>query len=213
MRVAICNEISSCHRNQDIINALEGFDLEIFNIGMKDPSREPALTYIHTGFLSALLLNLNKVDFVIGGCGTGIGYMNSVLQYPGVVCGHILNPLDAWLFSEINQGNCVSLALNQGYGWAADKNLRYIFEQMFGKGHGLGYPADRAESQAASRKTINDISAMVHLPFAKIVEILPSEILNTVLNFPGVKEMIDSHSNNEKELKDSIVKQLMQLGR
>ncbi len=74
--------------------------------------------------MSALLLNLKAVDFVVGGCGTGLGYLNAVMQYPGVFCGHLLTPLDAFLFARINAGNCVSLALNQGYGWAGDVNLR-----------------------------------------------------------------------------------------
>ncbi len=42
------------------------------------------------------------------------------MQYPGVSCGLIADPLDAWLFSMINAGNCISLALNKGYGWAGE---------------------------------------------------------------------------------------------
>ena len=53
------------------------------------------------------------------------------MQYPGVFCGHIMTPLDAWLFRQINGGNCISLALNQGYGWAADVNLKFIFDRFF----------------------------------------------------------------------------------
>jgi ribose 5-phosphate isomerase RpiB len=44
--------------------------------------------------MTAILLNLKRVDFVVGGCGTGQGYLNSAMQYPGVFCGHILNDLD-----------------------------------------------------------------------------------------------------------------------
>ena len=59
---------------------------------MKKSGEKPELQYIHTGFLSALLVKLKKVDLVVGGCGTGIGYMNSVMQYPGVFCGLIQIP-------------------------------------------------------------------------------------------------------------------------
>lgn len=55
---------------------------------------KPELSYRHTGLMTAILLNLKRVDFVVGGCGTGQGYLNSAMQYPGVFCGHILNDLD-----------------------------------------------------------------------------------------------------------------------
>lgn len=43
-------------------------------------------------------------------------------------CGLIQSPLDAWLFGQINGGNCISLALNFGYGWATDINLWFVFD-------------------------------------------------------------------------------------
>jgi len=126
MKIAVINETSAGDKNKDIIAALDAFDHEIFNVGMRKTGGDPELAYIDTGLLGALLLNTKRVDFVIGGCGTGQGFLNSVMQYPGVFCGHILNPLDAWLFVQINGGNCISLALNQGYGWAGDVNLKFI---------------------------------------------------------------------------------------
>ena len=110
---------------------------------MRKNGEKPELQYTHTGLLSALLLNLGRVDLVVGGCGTGQGFLASASQYPGVFCGHILTPLDAWLFAEINNGNCLSLALNQGYGWASDVNLRMIFDQYFSVEPGCGYPPHR----------------------------------------------------------------------
>jgi len=114
MKIAVINEISAADRNADILKALEGRGHEVLNLGNTKSGEQPELLYIHTGLMSALLLQLKAVDFVIGGCGTGLGYLNSVMQYPGVFCGHLLSPLDAWLFARINAGNCVSLALNQG---------------------------------------------------------------------------------------------------
>ena len=62
------------------------------------------LTYIHTGLIAAAMLNIGAADMVVGGCGTGQGFMNSVMQYPNVVCGLILNPLDAFLFFADQRG-------------------------------------------------------------------------------------------------------------
>ena len=153
MKIAVINEISAAARNADILRALEGRGHEVLNLGNTSAEDTLQLQYIHTGLMSALLLHLKAVDFVVGGCGTGLGYLNSVLQYPGVVCGHILSPLDAWLFSRINDGNCVSLALNQGYGWAGEINLKMIFDELFTTERGAGFPAHRAEPQRKSRET------------------------------------------------------------
>jgi ribose 5-phosphate isomerase RpiB len=97
MRIAVLNEISAAEKNKDILDALSGRGHELINAGMKNKDDKPELLYTHTGFLSALLLNTGLADFVVGGCGTGQGYLNSVMQYPGVFCGHIQSPLDAWL--------------------------------------------------------------------------------------------------------------------
>jgi ribose 5-phosphate isomerase RpiB len=128
MRIAVINETSAADRNADILAALQGRGHEVINAGMRKNFEPPELQYIQTGLMTALLLNTGRVDLVVGGCGTGQGFMMSASQYPGVLCGHILTPLDAWLFAQINNGNCISLALNQGYGWAGDVNLRHIFD-------------------------------------------------------------------------------------
>ena len=191
MKIAIVLETVTCERGEEIKAALDGRDFEIFNVGMKSKENKPELTYINTGLLGAILLNLNCVDFVIGGCGTGQGFFNSILQYPNVFCGHILTPLDAWLFSRINAGNCISLALTQGYGWASEINLKYIMDQLFNEKFGLGYPESRKETQGFSRKLLHGISEKTHYPFYEIISKIDDDVLNPLLKFPGVMEMLD----------------------
>jgi ribose 5-phosphate isomerase RpiB len=181
MKVAVLNEVSACSKNPDIMEALKGFDLEVYNLGMKDPQQQPQLNYIHTGLMAAVLLNSGAVDFVIGGCGTGQGFFNSVMQYPNIFCGLIAEPSDAFLFSQINDGNCISLPLLKGYGWAGELNLRYIFEKLFSGEKGKGYPQSRSESQRNSRCLLKKISAVSHLSMEKIIFGIPEEIIKTVV--------------------------------
>jgi ribose 5-phosphate isomerase RpiB len=204
MKIAIINETSAADRNADILAALDGRGHEIFNVGMKKSGEKPELQYIHTGFLSALLLNLKKVDLVVGGCGTGIGYMNSVMQYPGVFCGLLLQPLDAWLFAQINAGNCISLALNQGYGWASVVNLSFIFDQFFNVEHGKGYPETRREPQAKSREILKEISRATHKNMTEIIGDLPEDILIPALTYPGILELVDIDNIENLKLKNAI---------
>jgi ribose 5-phosphate isomerase RpiB len=201
MRIAVINETSAADRNADILEALEGRGHTIINAGMTKTGAKPELTYIHTGLIAAILLHLDRVDFVVGGCGTGQGFLNSAMQYPGVFCGHILDALDAWLFTQINGGNCISLALNQGYGWAADVNLKFIFDRIFSVERGCGYPPHRQDSQRQSQETLATISALAHRPFADIVATLPGEVVEPVLDYPGVRELIDAASIPDPNLK------------
>ena len=188
MKIAVINEVSAMVRNPDIVAALKPTGHEIYNLGMDPTKEQPELTYIHTGLMAAIVLNNGICDMVVGGCGTGQGFLISSMQYPGVFTGLIETPLDAWLFSQINGGNCISLALNKGYGWAADINLKYIFERLFQDPHGQGYPQSRQESQRQSRNMLLQISAAVHKPFDEAVLSVPKPYLREVLEFPGFKE-------------------------
>jgi ribose 5-phosphate isomerase RpiB len=206
VKIAVVSETSAADKNRDIVAALEGRGHDILNVGMKQKGEQPELQYIHTGFLGALLLNLGRADLVVGGCGTGQGFLNSLLQYPGVCCGHVTSALDAWLFCRINGGNCISLALNQGYGWAGDVNLRLIFDQLFGGEWGSGYPPSRSQPQAASRETLAAVSRSTHKSMEEIVESLPRDVVRTVLTYPGVRHVIGLDSIGNARLKAALLR-------
>ncbi len=208
MRIAVINETSAANRNADILAALEGRGHEIINAGMTVTGAKPELSYIHTGLMTAILLQLNRVDFVVGGCGTGQGFLNSAMQYPGVFCGHILTALDAWLFMQINGGNCISLALHQGYGWAGDVNLRFIFDRLFSVERGAGYPAHRAVPQKEYRDKLTRVSGMTHRPLAEIITALPDDAVLPVLDYPGVKDLIDVNSIADPGLKEAFLQRM-----
>ncbi|MDR1061827.1 MAG: RpiB/LacA/LacB family sugar-phosphate isomerase [Clostridiales bacterium] len=191
MKIAVIIEGSTKRRNGDVAGALDGLGHEVFNLGMKNAEGEPDLTYVETGFLTALLLNLGAVDFVVGGCGTGQGYMNAVLQFPGTACGLLVDSVDAFLFSRVNAGNCVSLALNKGYGdLGGDLGLRHIFGQLFHGERGEGYPAARKEIQAGAREKLARLSLAAHRAMKDILPAMDREIVERALSFPGVLDFI-----------------------
>ena len=210
MRIAVINEFSTKNRNGDVLKALEELGYEPVNLGMKDLEGEPQLNYLETAFLSALALNLKAVDFVVGGCGTGQGYMNALLQYPGTFCGLLTDPTDAFLYSRINAGNCVSLPLNKGYGGVGgDINLKYIFEKLFNDTYGGGYPETRKEFQADLRKILNNLSLNAHKSMEEIVDTMDETILKKALLFPGIRDMIEEAPESilKKTIKEWYEKQ------
>lgn len=204
MKIAVINEISSCDKNIDIINSLKNINHEVINIGMKKKNDIPEITYIHTGLMTAILLNTGVVDFIISGCGTGQGYLNSVMQYPGISCGYIRDSLDAWLFSQINSGNCIALVLNQGYGWAGEINLKYIFEKLFLDKPGSGYPKNRGKSQKHSRELLSVVSSITHISLADIILKLPVEIIKPVTESKTFMNLISSNDVKDIQILSSI---------
>lgn len=204
MKIAVIMEGSTKNRNSEVMKALEGMGHGIYNLGMKNAEGEPDLTYMETGLLTALLLNLGAVDFVIGGCGTGQGYMNMVLQFPGTACGLICDPVDAFLFSQVNAGNCISLSLNKGYGnLGGALNVRYILEKLFNDTYGGGYPAARKDIQINARKRLAELSAKAHRSMAEILGLLDGDTVKNALAFPGVLDFIKTAP--ESDLKNYVL--------
>ena len=162
MKIAVVTEVSTKHRNSDVMEALSEFDHTIYNVGMTGDKDGFELSYIHTSFMTAILLDINAVDFVVGGCGTGQGYAIATNMYPNIFCGLLYDPLEAWLFPQINEGKAVSIPLNKQYGWAGEYNLRFIFRALFSAPAGGGYPPERYEPQKLFRNKLKELSVATH---------------------------------------------------
>ncbi|GLT15265.1 RpiB/LacA/LacB family sugar-phosphate isomerase [Vibrio algivorus] len=165
MKIALMMENSQAGKNATILNELtsvvEPLGHTVANVGMRDEN-DHHLTYIHLGIQASILLNSKAVDFVIAGCGTGQGAMMSLNLHPGVVCGYCLDPSDAFLFNQINNGNALALAFAKNFGWAAELNARYIFEKAFMGPRGEGYPVERKEPQVRNAAILNEVKAAVY---------------------------------------------------
>lgn len=207
MKIAIINEVSSCAKNKDVVAAFSETGNEVINYGMTSPDASPTLTYIQTSLMSALVLNMGMADIVVGGCGTGQGYLNAVMKYPNICCVLITQPLDAWLAKRINAPNCISLALNQGYGWAGDINLKLIASHICENTPEKGYPPAREESQTESRKILNQISENNHKTMVEILQTLPEEIMKPVfLNSVFISETEHAAESELKRLVMTMIR-------
>lgn len=164
MKIALMNEFSQAAKNPIVLNELQAVAAEqnhtVFNVGM-DGDNDHYLTYIHLGIMASLLLNSKAVDFVVSGCGTGQGALMSLNAHPGVTCGYCIEPADAYLFAQINNGNALSLPFAKGFGWGAELNIRYMFEKAFTGVKGQGYPPERKESQVRNAGILNSVKAAV----------------------------------------------------
>ncbi|GLR08016.1 hypothetical protein COO59_07060 [Mixta theicola] len=164
MKIALMMENSQAAKNAVVLKELQqvanGLDYPVFNVGMSD-EQDHHLTYIHLGIMASILLNAKAVDFVIAGCGTGQGALMSLNIHPGVACGYCIDPADAYLFAQINNGNALALPFAKGFGWGAELNLRFIFEKAFSGEKGQGYPPERKEPQVRNAGILNQVKAAV----------------------------------------------------
>ena len=135
MKIGLINEDSQADKNAMIFDILkqeaEKKGHTVFNYGMYTEQDSHQINFTQIGILAAVLLHSHAVDFVVTGCGTGQGAMISCNAFADVVCGYVNTPLDAYLFTQVNAGNAVSLPFSQYFGWGAEINLKYVFEKLF----------------------------------------------------------------------------------
>lgn len=203
MKIGLINENSQAGKNSIIYNELKliadqkGY--EVLNFGMFDSEEESQLTYVQIGLLTSILLNAKVVDFVVTGCGTGQGAMLSCNSFPGVECGHVTNPLDAYLFAQVNGGNAIAMPFAQEFGWGGEINLRYTFEKLFSEDFGKGYPRERAIPEQRNARILKEVKQITHNDLIDILKKLDKEFLFETINRKSFEEVIKKH-NGENEI-------------
>lgn len=188
MRIALINENSQASKNAAVERALKKavapYGYEVVNYGMFDEQDE-ALTYVQNGILAAILLNSGAADYVVTGCGTGQGAMLACNAFPGVLCGHIEDPLDAYTFAQINDGNAIALPFAKGFGWGGDLNLEYIFEKLFCEPAGQGYPRERAIPEQRNKQILDQVKAVTCQDLKAILPQLDAQLVQGVIGRPS----------------------------
>ena len=186
MKIALINENSQAGKNAVIENALkkvvEPMGHTVVNYGMYTADDACQLTYVQVGILAAVLLNSGAADYVITGCGTGEGAMLACNSFPGVICGHVEDPLDAYTFAQINDGNAISIPFAKGFGWGGDLNLEYIFEKLFCEESGQGYPKERAVPEKRNKKILDQVKTITYRKLPEILKELDTELVKGALS-------------------------------
>lgn len=200
MKIALMNEFSQAGKNPIVLQQLQQVAADqghsVFNVGM-DGDNDHYLTYIHLGIMASLLLNSKAVDFVVSGCGTGQGAMMSLNAHPGVFCGYCIEPTDAYLFAQVNNGNALALPFAKGFGWGAELNIRTIFEKAFTGVRGQGYPAERRESQVRNAGILTQVKVATAKSYLDGLRALDPELVKTAVSGERFQACIFEHSQDE----------------
>ncbi len=203
MRIALINENSQAAKNAVIYNSLKkvadekGYTVD--NYGMYAAEDAAQLTYVQNGILAAVLLNSGAADFVVTGCGTGEGAMLALNSFPGVICGHVEDALDAFTFAQINDGNAVALPFALKFGWGGDLNLIYIFEKLFSQPFGGGYPPERREPEQRNKKILDEVRKhTLRQDLVEVLKELDPELVKGAFQGEHFKELFFANCKDEK---------------
>lgn len=211
MKIALINENSQATKNSLVFETLkkvvEPMGHEVFNYGMYSAEDANSLTYVQAGLLAAILINSGAADYVVTGCGTGEGAMLAANSFPNVLCGHIVDPSDAYMFAQINDGNAIALPFAKGFGWGAELNLSYIFEKLFEGESGQGYPKERVIPEQRNKKILDEVKKVTHVDMVTILKNIDQELLKGAIAGPKFSEYFFTNCKSEEIA--TIIKELL----
>lgn len=201
MKIALINENSQASKNELIYKTLNAvaskYGHTVDNYGMLNAD-DKTLTYVQNGLLAAILLNSGAADFVVTGCGTGSGAMLACNSFPRVLCGLIVDPSDAYMFAQINDGNCAAFPFAKGFGWGAELNLEYCFEKLFNGPRGQGYPKERVEPEQRNKRILDGVKEITHTPMIDILKRIDQNFLKETINRPSFKTYFFANAKDEE---------------
>ena len=124
--------------------------------------------------------------------------MLALNSFPGVICGHVADPLDAYTFAHINDGNAVSLPFALNFGWGGELTLQYIFEKLFGFGHGQGYPKERVEPEMRNKRILDEVRAKTMRPLIDALKDIDQELLKGAIAGEKFQELFFANCKDEE---------------
>ncbi len=199
MRIAVIQASSQVAKNELIYSAVKKYaaEAEVINFGCFG-NEEQKYSYIEISILIGILLSCKAVDLVVTGCSSGQGMMLACNNMPGVLCGYIPTPVDAYLFAQINDGNAVSLPLGEEYTWAGEENLDKTIARLFSEPFGQGYPKSEAERKLADTRLLKSIRNSSQVKMTELLKTLEKPLLDKVLSKKDVVEYVLENGRDEE---------------
>lgn len=197
MKIAIIQASSQADKNRLLYDAVKSSDVndEIIDFGCFE-DEAVSYSYIEISILIGILLSSKTVDFVVTGCSSGQGMMLACNSMPGVLCGYIPSPKDAYLFAQINNGNAVSLPLGEDYTYAGEENLKETIRALFLEPFGQGYPKSEAERKKKDTCQLKQIRKNSQTDMISLLQSLHEDLLRKVLSRKNVIDHVLQNTDN-----------------
>lgn len=206
MKIGVIQASSQKEKNELIYNsvkkAVKDKNYEVINLGIFAEEKKN-YSYIQMAIWISILLESKAVDFIVTGCSSGQGMMLACNSMPGVICGYIENPADAYLFATINNGNAVSYPLGLNFGWAGELNLQSTLDKLFEEEFGIGYPKKDSERKKQDTKMLKEINSIAKRSLQEVLPDMDKDLLQETLNYDYARNYVMKYG------KDEDVKQLI----
>jgi ribose 5-phosphate isomerase RpiB len=177
--------------------AVANQDHQVINFGVFG-NENLSFSYVQIALCISMLIESKAVDFVVTGCSSGQGMMLACNSLPGILCGYIENPTDAYLFGRINHGNVASYPLGLNYGWAGEINLQNTMNALFEEPFGIGYPVQDAQRKKEDTLLLKRINAISKKSLIEVLPDLDQNFVKTTLNYDPVRNYIMQNGKDEK---------------
>ena len=195
MRIGVIQASSQKSKNEALYRctcrAVEnnGRQDTVVNFGIF-PDQDASFSYIETALNISLLLSSGAVDFIVTGCSSGQGMMLACNSLPGVLCGFVQTPQDAYLFGRINGGNAASLPLGLNYGWLGEINLQCTLDKLFDGAFGCGYPPEEAERKRHDTEALKRVNAITKKTLTETLAQYDQNLVQKALRWESVQEYV-----------------------
>lgn len=199
MKIGVIQASSQASKNQIIYDAVCKYapkEAEVINFGCTMEEKEK-YSYIEISLLVGILLASMTVDFVVTGCSSGQGMMLACNSMPGVICGYTPTPKDAYLFTQINNGNAISLPLGEDYTWSGTENLERTIEALFSEPFGQGYPKSDAERKIKDTEKLKEIRKGGQVRFEDFFNMLDVSLVTAIKRKKDVIWSVKAYGKKE----------------
>ena len=198
MKIGIILASSQAEKNLLLYNTVVQYAVNdnVINFGCREDERE-RYSYVEIAVLAGLLLESKAVDFIVTGCSSGQGMMLACNSFPGVLCGYVPSPMDAYLFAQINDGNAVSLPLGEQYTWAGYENFERTIAKLFSEPFGQGYPKEAAARKIKDTIMLKKIRHRSQISAAELMDLLDDSFAEHILRKQDVIQYILQHGKTD----------------
>jgi ribose 5-phosphate isomerase RpiB len=206
MKIAIIQASSQKDKNEllfeSVKKSVKSKGYEVVNFGIFQ-NEVIEYSYVEIAMLISILLESQALDFVVTGCSSGQGMMLACNSLPGILCGYVENPSDAYLFGRINNGNAISFPLGLNFGWAGELNLQSTLDSLFSEDFGTGYPMQDAVRKQKDTKLLKSINAITKRELVDVITRIDLDFMRKVVSRDNVYNYVLKYSHNE-ELKEIL---------
>ena len=154
-------------------------------------------TFVTAGVLASALIASGCADFVVSGCGTGIEICMAMNAMPCLRCGLVTTPLDVFMFTQINHGNAISLALEGVGERQLAQSLQLLFETLFEGEWGAGYPPESAEFERINRGILVGLKQTIHYSVEEMLQETDAALVREAFGPTEIKQLFLSNSKRE----------------